>query len=74
MEETKNERFKRVAGKRVKRIIDELRTLSNCSNLNNYEYSEEEVNKMIKALRDELKLVEILFKKKFSQNDNKFNF
>ena len=42
----KNDRFKRIASKRVANIIKSIRSLSNCSNTNNYQYNEDDVNKM----------------------------
>lgn len=52
----KRTRFTRVATNRVQKIIDYLNLLQNCSNRNNYEYDEEDVNHMFdeisKALRD----------------------
>lgn len=57
MEKTqKRERFEKVAGNRVQRILDTLQLLKNCSNRNNYEYSESDVEQMFseisKALRE----------------------
>lgn len=53
---SKRERFTKVAATRVQRIISTLELLQNCSNRNNYEYDEEDVNHMFdeitKALRD----------------------
>lgn len=55
-ESTKRKRFTKVATNRVQKIIDYLTLLQNCSNRNNYEYDEEDVNHMFdeisKALRD----------------------
>ncbi|MFT4803693.1 MAG: hypothetical protein ACI9YE_000888 [Psychroserpens sp.] len=52
----KNQAFKRVAAKRVDNLLNNIRLLKNCSNTLNYEYSEQEVNKMFteisKALKD----------------------
>ncbi len=52
----KRQRFTKVATNRVQKIIDYLTLLQNCSNRNNYEYDEEDVNHMFdeinKALRD----------------------
>lgn len=49
-------RFEKVAGSRVQKILDTLQLLKNCSNRNNYEYSEADVEQMFseisKALRD----------------------
>lgn len=52
----KRQRFEKVAGNRVQRILDTIQLLKNCSNRNNYEYSESDVEQMFteisKALRD----------------------
>lgn len=55
MEETRHERFQRIAEKRTNRIIDQIRLLGNCSNRSNYEYDEEEVRKIFSAIESELK-------------------
>lgn len=53
---TKRERFERVAGNRVQKVIDFLTLLQNCANRNNYEYTEDDVEHMFseiqKTLRD----------------------
>ena len=46
VETTKCKRFTKVATNRVQIIIDYLTLLQNCSNRNNYEYVEEDVNHM----------------------------
>jgi len=52
----KRKRFEKVAGNRVQKILDTLALLQNCSNRNNYEYSESDVEQMFfeisKALKD----------------------
>jgi len=70
----KKDRFKRVASKRVDNLLSGIRSLSNCSNTNNYEYTEDDVQKMIKAIKDELKTMETLYKKNLSKNTDTFNF
>lgn len=70
----KKDRFKRVASKRVDKLLLGLRSLSKCSNINNYEYSEDDVQKMIKAIKDELKTMEILYKKNLKSNIDNFKF
>lgn len=70
----KNERFKRIASKRVDNIIKGIRSLSNCSNTNNYQYNEEDVNKMTRAIREEVKVMETLFRKNLSNKKDTFNF
>ena len=52
----KRQRFEKVAGSRVQKVLDTLQLLKNCSNRNNYEYSESDVDQMFseitKALKD----------------------
>ncbi len=56
MEKTqKRERFEKVAGNRVQRILDTLQLLKNCSNRNNYEYSESDVEQMFSEITKALK-------------------
>ena len=45
-EETRNERFKRIAAKRTNDILEKIENTGNCSNKSSYEYTEEEVNKI----------------------------
>ena len=70
----KKERFLRVGSRRVEGVIESLRILSNCSNVNNYEYKEEDVIKMLKAIKEQLKITETMFKKNLTNKHNKFNF
>lgn len=70
----KKERFKRVASRRVDKLLQGIRSLSKCSNINNYEYSEDDVQKMIKAIKEELKTMETLYKKNLKNNIDSFNF
>jgi len=72
--EQKKDRFKRVASRRVDNILKGIRSLSKCSNTNNYEYNQEDLNKMIRAIRDELKTMETIYKKNLSKNTDTFNF
>lgn len=70
----KKERFLRVGSRRVEGVIESLRILSNCSNVNNYEYNEEDVNKMLRAIKEQMKITETMFKKHLMNKSNKFNF
>jgi hypothetical protein len=72
--EKKEDRFKRVASRRVENILKGIRSLSKCSNINNYEYNEEDLNKMVKAIKEELKTMEIQYKKNLKNNTESFNF
>lgn len=70
----KKERFKRVASRRVENILNDIQSLSKCSNKNNYEYTEVDINKMLKAIKEEIRLMETLFKKNLKDNNSTFNF
>ena len=72
--ELKRDRFKRVASKRVDRLLLGIRSLSKCSNTNNYEYTEDDIQKMIRAIKEELKTMETLYKKNLKNNIDSFNF
>lgn len=51
----KRGRFEKVAGNRVQRILDTLQLLKNCSNRNNYEYTEADVDRMFSEISKTLK-------------------
>lgn len=70
----KKERFKRVASRRVDNILNDIQSLSKCSNKNNYEYAETDINKMLKAIKEEIKVMETLFRKNLKDNNSTFNF
>ena len=53
--ETKRERFVRIAEARTNRIIDNLRLLGNCSSRSNYEYTDEDIKKIFGAIEREVK-------------------
>jgi uncharacterized FlaG/YvyC family protein len=72
--ELKKDRFKRVASYRVDNILIGIKSLSKCSNENNYEYNEEDLAKMVKAIKEELKIMETLYKKNLKRNTESFNF
>lgn len=61
MSETKNERFIRIAEARTNKIINMINLLSNCSNKNNYEYTDEDVKKIFLAIENELKIAKHKF-------------
>jgi hypothetical protein len=67
--ETRKERFNRLASKRTNDLINKIRILGNCSNKSSYEYTEEDVNKIFRAIEKELKLT----KSKFSSTRTKFS-
>jgi len=52
--ETKEDRFKRIAEKRVQRVLDSIRSLSQCSNKRMYEWNEKQLKKIWNAIDKEL--------------------
>ncbi|MCQ2551267.1 MAG: hypothetical protein MJ146_03675 [Clostridia bacterium] len=67
MEESKRERFIRLAEARTNKIIDMIQLLGNCSNTSIYDYSSKDIDKIFGAIEAELKKS----KQKFQQQDNK---
>ncbi len=53
--EKKEDRFKRIAEKRVQRVLDSLRSLSQCSNKRMYNWNDEQLDKIWSAIDRELK-------------------
>ncbi len=52
--ETKEQRFKRVAERRVRRVLDSIRSLSQCSNKRMYIWNEEQLKKIWDAIDHDL--------------------
>lgn len=64
-DESKREKFVRLAEARTNKIIDTLQLLGNCSNTAVYEYTQEDVDKIFQAIELEMREA----KKKFSKSD-----
>ena len=60
-QETRKERFKRIAAKRTNDILDKIRILGNCSNKSSYDYTGEEINKVFGEIEKQLKLTKAKF-------------
>ncbi len=54
MRQEDREKFVRLATKRVSNALKALQLIGNLSNRSNYDYTEVDVNKIFKALHDEL--------------------
>lgn len=74
--ETRRERFIRVAESRTNKILDMLKLLGNCANASNYEYSQNDVKRIFDAVDQEVKNAKNKFKAgnlrvkdRFSLND-----
>lgn len=59
----KEERFKRIASRRVQEILDKLRLLGNCANKGNYYYTDEQIRKIFTAIDDEWRKTKSEFNK-----------
>ena len=61
--ETKREKFIRLAEKRMQNTLHQIDLLANLSNKQQYSYTEEDVSKMLKALKEAVSNVEHSFKR-----------
>lgn len=71
MEETKREKFTRLAEARTNNALKQISLLANLANTSNYEYDVHDVDKILKTLRSAVNELEVTFKgdsksKKFS--------
>jgi ABC-type Fe3+-hydroxamate transport system substrate-binding protein len=57
----KRKKFEDIAVRRVNRVIKEIRLIGNLSNRSSYEYSDEDVKKIVKALQREVDAVKARF-------------
>ena len=73
MKLTKRQRFDKIAPKRVEKTLKAIRLLKNVSNTSNYEYTENEANQIIRAVRDELRIMQDAFKAG-GEKDKEFTF
>ena len=65
----KRERFKRLAEYRTNQILKRLDVLSNCANRSNYEYTEEEVDKIFREINKKVRNVKAQFKSSVKKED-----
>jgi len=70
----RRQRFEKIASKRVQKILDDINVLSNCSNRNNYEYSEADVKKMMTVIRGQLRQLEMAFSDQKGNGKQTFRF
>lgn len=67
--ETPHEKFIRIVTPRTQRVLESLRILGNCANPQIYEYTQQEVDKIIKSIKSAIEEV----KRKFDYNLKKKN-
>ena len=68
----KRENFIRIAESRVSRAIDSIRVIGNLSNRSNYEYDENDVQTIIKALQNEVTRLRLQFETKAGKSKQQF--
>ncbi len=71
--ETKREKFVRLAEARTNRIIDTLQLLGNCSNTSAYEYTQQDIDQIFSAIETEVREAKKQFSKLESTKSNKFS-
>ncbi len=71
----RRERFEKIAANRVAGVLKGLDSLEKCSNKNNYEYGDEDVKKMERALKEKVNEVIRSFSKELEKGkDIEFKF
>lgn len=70
---TKRERFITIASARTQRVLDDIRLLGNCSSTRNYEYTQEDVDKILKAIDGAVKKLKADFDTSGSKKKTKFS-
>ena len=66
--ESKSDAFRRLATKRTNAVIEKIRILGHCANPWQYEYSEEDVRKIFRAIDSELRAVKAKFRDSTKSN------
>ena len=74
-ENAKRERFTKVASNRVQNVLHYLDLLKNCANKSNYEYTQEDVDKMFNEIGRALRDVKAVYANEQNKLNNKgFSF
>lgn len=71
-QETKREKFVRLAEARTNKIIDMLQLLGNCSNSSAYDYTQQDVDKIFVAIETEVREAKKKFNKIESKKSSRF--
>ena len=62
--ETKRQKFVRLAERRTTKAVDAIANISSLSNTRSYEYNEDDVKKILSAIREACNQVQVAFKSK----------
>ncbi len=73
MKETDREKFIRLANKRVNSAIKAIELIGNLSNRSNYDYTQDDAEKIFLALNKELKACRERFANASAKRDTKFS-
>lgn len=73
-DETKEDKFRRLAERRTNDAINRIRLLGNLANRNNYEYSDQQVNEMFTAIDKELKQAKKKYEDELENGNQSFSF
>lgn len=71
-QETKRQKFVRLAEARTNKIIDMLQLLGNCSNTSAYDYTQQDVDKIVSAIETEVREAKKKFNKIESKKSSRF--
>lgn len=69
----RKQKFIELAEKRVNRLLNEIKLISNLANRTNYEYTSQQANKLIRVIDEEIKKMKLKFSQNFKR-DKKFKF
>jgi hypothetical protein len=70
--ENDREKFVSLAHARVNRTLKDIQLIGNLSNRSNYDYTDEDITKIFRALNDEIAACRKRFDTKKKANNNKF--
>lgn len=66
--ETKSDKFKRIASARTRKVLYMLKLLGNCSNKSTYKYDDREIAVIFNTIEKEVKRTRMLYDKSDSNN------
>ena len=73
IDESKHDKFVRLAEARTNKIIDTLQLLGNCSNTSVYEYTQDEVDEIFQTIEQEVREAKKKFTKSEPQKATRFS-
>lgn len=63
-----------MASRRVQKVLESLDSLSKCANKSTYEYSQDDVNKLLKAVKEQVRMLEVAYTNSSKSGKPKFEF